>query len=70
MPDEDVGAARKFDRTEFLLELEELILRYRPDLLLTVHSIIYHVQGLEEALFGLRGVADTGPFDEQAGMLP
>ena len=68
--DEPIGAGRKFDRAEFLLELEELLLRYRPDILLTVHSVAYHVQALEEALFGLRGVADNGPFDEQAGTLP
>ena len=65
----DEAPGRKFDRAEFLLELEELILRYRPDLLLTVHSITYHVQGLEEALFGLRGVTDIEPFDEQLGKL-
>ena len=68
--DEVPGIGRKFDRAEFLLELEELLLRYRPDVLLTAVSIAYHAKCLEEALFGLRGVADTGPFDERAGTLP
>ena len=68
--DDATGAGRKFDRAEFLTELEELLLRYRPGILLAVHPVAYHAKGLEESLFGLRDVTDVGPFDEQAGTLP
>ena len=68
MPNEDVDAGRKFDRTEFLIELEELLLRYRPGILLATHTVSYHVQGLEEALFGIRDA--TADPDEQLGNMP
>mgnify|MGYP001567704614 CR=1 FL=1 len=68
MPDEDDGAGRKFDRIEFLVELEELLLRYRPGITLGGHTIAYHVQGLEEALFGMRDAAPD--MDERLGNVP
>ena len=48
-------------RAEFRAELEELLIQARPDLPVTSPDISYHIEKLEEMIYGLRGVDDAPP---------
>jgi len=48
-------------REEFRAELEELLISARPDVPLTSHDVHYHIEKLEEVLYGVRGVDDAPP---------
>ena len=48
-------------REEFRAELEELIIASRPDIPINSHDITYHIEKLEEMIYGLRGVDDAPP---------
>lgn len=58
-------------REEFRAELEELVLEARPDAPFREHDIRYHLEKLEEILFGIRGKDDQPPdvFSEYLGSL-
>ena len=61
----------KMAREEFRAELEALIIQARPDVNFSHPDIRYHLEKLEEVLFGLRGAEDTPPdvFSEYLGNL-
>ena len=58
-------------REEFRAEIQELVLAARPDVDISSHDIRYHLEKLEEVLFGLRGAGDVPPdvFSEYLGSL-
>ena len=58
-------------REEFRAELEELLIQTRPDLPINSHDITYHIEKLEEVIFGVRGVNDAPPevFSQYLGSL-
>jgi hypothetical protein len=61
----------KMPRQEFRAEIQELVISARPDVDISLHDIRYHLDKLEEILFGLRGVKDKPPdvFDEYLGKI-
>ena len=63
--------SEQLTRDEFRAELQELVLAARPDVNVYDHEIKYHVDKLEEVLYGLRGVDDAplDVFNEYLGSL-
>jgi len=61
----------KMSRQEFRAEIQELVIAVRPDVDISLSDIRYHLDKLEEVLFGLRGVDDQPPdvFDEYLGRI-
>ena len=60
----------KMSREEFRAELEELILAARPDVNIGTHDIRYHLEKLEDVLFGIRDKGDLpDSFSEYLGSL-
>ena len=60
----------KMSREEFRAELEELILAARPDVNIGTHDIRYHLEKLEDVLFGIRDGNDLpDSFSEYLGSL-
>lgn len=51
----------KMTREEFRAQLQELIIAARPNMDVYSHDVTYHLQKLEEVLFGLRGLDDDAP---------
>jgi hypothetical protein len=58
-------------RQEFRAEIQELVIAARPDVDISLHDIRYHLEKLEEILFGLRGADDQPPdvFSEYLGRI-
>ena len=60
----------KMSREEFRAELGELVLAARPDVYVDGHDIKYHLEKLEDTLFGIRDIGDlSGSFSEYLGSL-
>ena len=61
----------RLTREEFRAEIQELVLAARPDVDVYDHDIRYHLEKVEEVLFGLRGAGDVPPdvFSEYLGSL-